>query len=50
MTDKKAPMPAVGDTASAIDHDSTGGGRFRLSDQLGKWAVVYFYPRANTPG
>jgi peroxiredoxin Q/BCP len=43
-------MPEVGDPAPAIDHDATGGGRFRLSEQRGRWVVVYFYPRANTPG
>ncbi len=41
----EAGMPAPG-----IDAAATGGGRFRLSDHRGKWVVVYFYPRANTPG
>ena len=44
------PMPAVGEPAPAIDEPNTHGGRFVLADQLGKWVVVYFYPRANTPG
>lgn len=43
-------MPVVGDTAPAIDADITGGGRFVLGEHKGKWVVVYFYVRANTPG
>ena len=39
-----------GDAAPAIDAEVTGGGRFALGDQRGSWVVVYFYPRANTPG
>lgn len=41
---------ASGDEAPAIDLPITGDGRFRLSDQRGRWVAVYFYPRANTPG
>ena len=44
------PMPQVGDEAPRIEAELTGGGRFVLSDQKGRWVVVYFYPRANTPG
>jgi peroxiredoxin Q/BCP len=44
------PMPQAGDEAPQIDAELTGGGRFRLSDQRGHWVVLYFYPRANTPG
>ena len=44
------PAPAVGDMAPAIDEPDTQGGSFRLSDHRGRWVVVYFYPRANTPG
>jgi peroxiredoxin len=42
-------MPGVGATAPEIDADTTGGGRFVLSQQRGKWVVVFFYVRANTP-
>ena len=45
-----SPMPAPGDAAPPIDQPDTQGGRFVLADHLGKWIVVYFYPRANTPG
>jgi peroxiredoxin Q/BCP len=44
------PMPQAGDAAPPIDAALTGGGRFLLSDLRGRWVVVYFYPRANTPG
>jgi peroxiredoxin Q/BCP len=44
------PMPHAGDEAPRIDAELTGSGRFVLSDQKGRWVVVYFYPRANTPG
>jgi len=43
-------VPAVGETAPEIVHALTGGGTFDLSEQRGKWVVVYFFPRANTPG
>ena len=44
------PMPNPDDFAPPIEATATGDGRFSLAKQLGKWAVVYFYPRANTPG
>lgn len=43
-------MPATGDPAPDIDAATATGGRFSLAEQLGKWVVVYFYPRASTPG
>jgi thioredoxin-dependent peroxiredoxin len=43
-------MPSVGDPAPEIDAPTTGGGRFVLSDQRGKWVIVFFYVRALTPG
>jgi peroxiredoxin Q/BCP len=46
----ESSIPAVGDAAPVIAAPATGGGQFDLSAQLGKWVVVYFYPRANTPG
>lgn len=44
------PMPQAGEPAPDIDVELTGDGRFRLADQRGRWVVLYFYPRANTPG
>lgn len=40
----------AGMPAPEIDAMITGDGQFRLSDHRGEWVVVYFYPRANTPG
>jgi thioredoxin-dependent peroxiredoxin len=50
VTDEVLKMPRVGDPAPDIDRDATGDGRFRLADHRGRWVVVYFFPRANTPG
>lgn len=43
-------MPAPGEVAPALDAPTATGGRFTLAEHLGSWVVVYFYPRANTPG
>ena len=40
----------VGDPAPSIDAAITQGGRFDLAHERGKWVVVYFFPRSNTPG
>jgi hypothetical protein len=52
---RRRPMPdpvtlVPGDTAPPIETVATGDGAFRLADHHGRWVVVYFYPRANTPG
>jgi thioredoxin-dependent peroxiredoxin len=36
--------------APAIDLPTDGGGRFRLTDGSGQSTVVFFYPKADTPG
>jgi peroxiredoxin Q/BCP len=43
-------MPEAGQDAPPIEATITGDGAFRLSEHRGSWVVVYFYPRANTPG
>lgn len=43
-------MLSVGDTAPEIDSVTSKGTRFRLSEQSGLCTVVYFYPKAFTPG
>lgn len=43
-------MPVVGELAPTIDAPTATGERFRLEEHRGSWVVVYFYPRANTPG
>jgi len=39
-----------GDAAPDIDLEDERGQRFRLSSLRGRKVVLYFYPRANTPG
>ena len=40
----------VGDAAPDIQVETDTGESFRLSDKKGKRVVLYFYPRADTPG
>jgi len=39
-----------GGKAPAIDLPTDGGGRFTLADGAGRATVVFFYPKADTPG
>src|ERR1035437_5619962 len=43
-------MLKVGDAAPDIDGHTDSGQDFRLSEMRGKRVVLYFYPRAGTPG
>ena len=43
-------MLKVGDTAPDIELQTDAGETFHLSDSKGKRVVLYFYPRADTPG
>lgn len=43
-------MLRVGDAAPEIDLPASDGSRFRLSDRRGKYTVIYFFPKAFTPG
>lgn len=43
-------MPRIGEMAPPIDAVATGDGPFSLEAHRGEWVVVYFFPRANTPG
>src|SRR5689334_3669686 len=40
----------VGEAAPAFDLPDQNGDHAKLADLAGKWAVVYFYPRDDTPG
>jgi thioredoxin-dependent peroxiredoxin len=40
----------IGNIAPAIELPNQSGEVVRLSDLEGKWVVVYFYPKDNTPG
>lgn len=43
-------MISEGEKAPAIDLPTDGGGRFVLADGSGLKTVVFFYPKADTPG
>ena len=43
-------IPAVGDTMPDIALETTDGGQIRPSDLAGRKAVIFFYPKDNTPG
>ncbi len=45
-------MPNItpGVAAPAVDLPADNGGRFRLADHIGQSVVLYFYPKADTPG
>lgn len=44
------PEVAEGQPAPALDLPTAGGGRVSLAALKGKPVVVYFYPKADTPG
>ena len=43
-------LPSEGEAAPAFDLPDQSGTRVKLADLLGEWIVLYFYPRADTPG
>jgi len=43
-------MPATGDRAPAFNLPNQHGTKLRLSSLKGRKVLVYFYPRADTPG
>lgn len=49
MSDEPAD-PLLGKPAPAFCLPDAGGSTVCLRDLAGKWVVVYFYPRDNTPG
>ncbi len=42
--------PQEGSPAPAFDLPTAGGGRVSLASLKGKWVVLYFYPKDDTPG
>ena len=40
----------IGDKAPLFDLPDQYNNRVKLSDYRGKWIILYFYPRDNTPG
>jgi peroxiredoxin Q/BCP len=45
-----AELPKVGEAAPAFDLPDHSGQHHRLQDYAGKWVVLYFYPKNDTPG
>ena len=45
-----APMPAAGDPAPDFSAPTAAGEPVVLSDLRGSWALLYFYPKDDTPG
>ena len=43
-------MPIVGDPAPEVALPDETGTVHQLSDQRGRWTVLYFYPKDDTPG
>jgi peroxiredoxin Q/BCP len=43
-------IPDVGEPAPAIALPDENGTIHRLEDQRGRWTVLYFYPKDDTPG
>jgi peroxiredoxin Q/BCP len=46
----KRNLPAVGDEAPAFELPDQDGKSRNLGEFRGKWLVLYFYPRDDTPG
>ena len=43
-------MPNTGDPAPEVALEDESGAVHRLSDQAGRWTILYFYPTDDTPG
>ena len=43
-------MPTVGDPAPGVALPDATGTIHDLADQRGRWTILYFYPKDDTPG
>ena len=43
-------MPQVGDRAPTFSASTDAGQRVSLEDFRGRWVVLFFYPKDDTPG
>jgi thioredoxin-dependent peroxiredoxin len=48
--DTEPAVPAPGDLAPPVELPDEAGAVHRLADQRGRWTILYFYPRDDTPG
>lgn len=46
----RSATPAAGTTAPDFTLPSQDGNHISLKDYRGKWVVLYFYPKDQTPG
>jgi thioredoxin-dependent peroxiredoxin len=46
----RSETPASGSTAPEFTLPSQDGSQVSLKDYRGKWVVLYFYPKDQTPG
>lgn len=46
----RSAMPAIGSPAPLFTLPSQDGSLVNLKDYRGKWVVLYFYPKDQTPG
>jgi peroxiredoxin Q/BCP len=45
-----APLPTVGEAAPPFNLQDAQNKPHRLTDYTGKWLILYFYPKDDTPG
>jgi peroxiredoxin Q/BCP len=50
VDDQALDMPQVGQSAPEISLPDDTGATRNLSDMRGRWTVLYFYPKDDTPG
>ena len=50
MAETSPTILDAGIEAPAIEAATARGEKFDLAEQRGRWVVVYFFPRSNTPG
>ena len=50
LASARAAVPAAGDPAPAFSLDDQAGKPRSLAEFRGKWVVLYFYPKDDTPG
>lgn len=43
-------VPRLGDVAPLFATESDEGKRVSLADYRGRWVVLFFYPKDDTPG